>query len=309
MKILVYGAGAIGSLYGARLAASGHEVHLLARGERLRQLAKHGVILEDGLTGQRSVVKVPVVIGLNPGDAYDLVLVAVRKTQVEGVLPALAANVASRDILFFMNTAEGYDAWVRAVGRERLLAGFPGAGGVRDGPVIRHALEPAWFERTVLGELDGRITPRLLGVAAAFRGAGFPVALSRNVDAWQKTHVAWASPATNALYLALDDAERLVHSQEALELMVDAIRENLGVLRALGVPVTPRTVALWRWLPRRLLAAIWARVLRGRVAQVNIVSHAVAARAEMRELAAEMRALARRAERATPACDRLWACI
>ncbi len=309
MKVLVYGAGAIGSLYGARLAATGHEVHLLARGERLRQLAQHGVVLEDGLTGERSVFSIPLVTALGPGDAYDLVLVAVRKTQVEGVLPALAANVASRDILFFMNTAEGYDAWVRAVGRERLLAGFPGAGGIREGPVVRHALVPAWFQRTVLGELDGRITPRLLGLAAAFRGAGFPVTVSRSVDAWQKTHIAWVSPLTNALYLALDEVDRLVGSPEALGLMVDAIRENLAVLRALGVPVAPRSVALWRWVPRRVLAAIWARALRGRVAQVNVVSHALAARAEMRELAAEMRALARRAERPTPACDRLWACI
>ena len=309
MRILVYGAGVIGSLYGARLAASGHEVHLLARGERLRQLAQHGVILEDGLTGERAIFSIPVVTGLAAGDAYDLVLVAVRKTQIDGVLPALAANVASNDILLFTNTAEGYGAWVRAVGRERLLAGFPGAGGVREGPVVRYALAPPWFQRTTLGELDGRITPRLLGLAAALRGAGFPVALSRSVDAWQKTHVAWASPVASALYLALDEADRLAGSPEALGLMVDAIRENLAVLRALGVPATPRTAALWRWLPRRLLAAIWAHVLRGRVAQVNIVPHTVAAREEVRELAAEMRVLARRAARPTPACDRLWVCI
>ncbi len=309
MKVLVYGAGAVGSLYGARLSASGHEVYLLARGERLRQLTEHGVVLENVLTGERSVFGVPLATALGPGDAYDLVLVAVRKTQLDEVLPVLAANVASHDILLFMNTAEGYEAAVRAVGRERVLAGFPGAGGVRDGAVVRYALEPSWFERTVLGELDGRITPRLLGLAAAFRGAGFPVVLSRNVDAWQKTHLAWASPVTNALYLALDEAERLTGSPEALGLMVDAVRENLAVLRALGVPITPWTASMWRWLPRGLLASIWGRVLRGRVAQVNIVSHALAARPEMKELAAELRMLARRAERATPACDRLWACI
>ena len=47
MKILVYGAGVLGSLYAYRLQASGHDVLLLARGQRLEDLRLHGLVLED----------------------------------------------------------------------------------------------------------------------------------------------------------------------------------------------------------------------------------------------------------------------
>jgi 2-dehydropantoate 2-reductase len=51
MKILVYGAGVLGSLYGARLKQSGQDVTILARGQRLAEIRTHGIVLENGTTG------------------------------------------------------------------------------------------------------------------------------------------------------------------------------------------------------------------------------------------------------------------
>jgi 2-dehydropantoate 2-reductase len=45
VRILVFGAGVIGSLYGASLAATGHEATLHARGGRVEELARDGVVL------------------------------------------------------------------------------------------------------------------------------------------------------------------------------------------------------------------------------------------------------------------------
>jgi putative copper export protein len=50
MKILVYGAGLIGSLHAARLQRSGHAVTLLARGGRGEEIRAHGLVLEDAST-------------------------------------------------------------------------------------------------------------------------------------------------------------------------------------------------------------------------------------------------------------------
>ncbi|MFD8986259.1 ketopantoate reductase family protein, partial [Streptomyces sp. NPDC059564] len=87
MKLLVYGAGVLGSLFAARLHEAGHDVSLLARGERLTALHRHGVQLaeEDGPVGR---VSVPVVE--HPDGAYDLITVFVRTHQVDGVLESLA---------------------------------------------------------------------------------------------------------------------------------------------------------------------------------------------------------------------------
>ena len=46
VRILVIGAGVIGSVYAAKLLQSGHEVVLLARGRRLADLQASGLVLE-----------------------------------------------------------------------------------------------------------------------------------------------------------------------------------------------------------------------------------------------------------------------
>ncbi|MGI0156167.1 MAG: ketopantoate reductase family protein, partial [Thermoplasmata archaeon] len=46
MKILVVGAGAVGSLLGARLAAAGEAVELIGRPEHVRAMRAHGLRVE-----------------------------------------------------------------------------------------------------------------------------------------------------------------------------------------------------------------------------------------------------------------------
>jgi 2-dehydropantoate 2-reductase len=52
-----------------------------------------------------------------PEDAYDLVIVLVRKNQVASVLLALAANKSTPSFLFMINNAAGPDEYISAVGR------------------------------------------------------------------------------------------------------------------------------------------------------------------------------------------------
>ena len=51
MRVLVYGAGVIGTLYAARLQESGQLVTVLARGRRLADIRTHGLALEDVVSG------------------------------------------------------------------------------------------------------------------------------------------------------------------------------------------------------------------------------------------------------------------
>jgi 2-dehydropantoate 2-reductase len=273
MKILIYGAGVLGSLYAAPLQAAGHTVMLLARGQRLADLRAQGIVLEDARTGQRTTTHVDVVEQLTPEDVYDLIIVLMRKNQVDAILPALAANQHTPTILFMTNNASGAAAYVAALGAERVLLGFPGASGVRAGAAVRVYVAPRRIQPTTIGELDGTITPRLQAIAELFEQAGFPVAISRNVDAWLKTHVALVSPIANALYLAGGDNYRLAHTRDGLVLLIRAIREGLQVLRAHGIPITPpkyRALAgllLGKRLTARHrmpLAAKWQRALAGR---------------------------------------------
>jgi 2-dehydropantoate 2-reductase len=305
MRIMIFGAGVLGSLYAARLQDAGHDVTLLARGQRLRDLRDHGLLLVDEATGRETVTQVGLVEHLAPADAYDWIVVLVRKTQLDTVLPALATNTATPNILLMVNNAAGVEAIASALGRERVVLGFPGAGGMREGRVVRYSLVSGLVQPTTLGELDGQTTQRLRAMRTALRNAGFPTVLSRDMDAWLKTHVAVVSPIANGVYLADGDNYRLARTRDGVVLTVRAIKEGFRVLRKLDIPIMPAKFRLLPLVPEPLLVAVMQWALGTDWATTVIARHANAARDEMQALAGEFGALARLSGVETPALDTL----
>jgi 2-dehydropantoate 2-reductase len=304
MNVLVIGAGVLGSLYAACLSRSGNAVTLLARGERLKQLREHGLVVENYDTGEGFKAPVDLIETLAVDEAYDLVLVLVRKNQVDALLPLLAVNHATPNILFMVNNAEGFQPLVNVLGAERVLLGFPGAGGTRKDQVIQYNIVGD-LQPTTIGEIDGRITPRLKAIAALFESAGFPTSLSINMDAWLKTHVALVSPIANALYLAGGDNYRLSRTPDGIVLMVRAVKEGLAVLKQLGIPITPAKYRVLAWIPEPIMIAVMRKSLNTQRAELLMARHANHARDEMEKLADEFHQLALQSCIPTPAMDYL----
>ena len=126
MRILIYGAGVIGCLYGALFSESGYDVTILARGRRLESLAENGLRYKSGSTVKTA--KVNVIGELADTDNYDFVFVAVRENQLYAVLKALKCNI-SPNIVTMVNSLDTYDKWEEICGRGRIIPAFPGAGG------------------------------------------------------------------------------------------------------------------------------------------------------------------------------------
>lgn len=200
MKILVFGAGVVGTLYAARLQEAGHQVTVLARDSRLADVRRHGLVLEDVLTGVRSVTQVSIVDRLYAEDSYDIALVAVRKDQLSAVMPDLASNKGIPTVLFMLNNPLGSAKLVDALGTGRVLLGFPGAGGELQGHIVRYAMIAQ--QPTTLGEPSGRPTVRLLALAKAFRASGFRTRVESEMDAWLSSHAFFVTSITGAIYLA-----------------------------------------------------------------------------------------------------------
>jgi len=305
MKILIYGAGNIGSLYAGLLKESGQDVFILAREKRLADIREHGIRLENVATGKETTVHVPAVGRLDTDDDYDLVLVVLPKNHVSEVLPILAENRQTPSVMFFGNNAAGPSEMMEVLGSERVLLGFPGAAAVVGDHSIRYLIVPAREQPTTIGELDGTRSPRVESIASALGAAGFPVSICSNMDAWLKTHVAEISPTANALYMAGVDANRLARTRDALVLMLRAIREGYSVLSAHGVPITPKSHRIFQWLPEPLLLALMRRMVESDTTSIKI-GHALGARNEMKTIADELRRLAGTTSISTPAMDRLY---
>ena len=130
MKILVYGAGVIGSLYAGKLQAGGHRVTVLARGARLSEIRHYGLVLQDIIGGGRIVIQVETAERIAADDRYDIALVTVRRDQLASAVPKLKAS-SIPNLLFMLNNPTGTESLAEGLGRDRVLLGFPGAGGTR----------------------------------------------------------------------------------------------------------------------------------------------------------------------------------
>jgi ketopantoate reductase len=307
-KILVYGAGPLGSLFAARLQQGGNDVSILARGQRLAELREHGIVLVDELTQQQTVTRVNVIEKLSPDEAYDLVLVIMRKNHALQILPVLAANQNTPNVLFLMNNAAGPAALVEALGQERVLIGFPNSAGYREGHVV-HCLTGTEDDKAYVpfGEVDGSITGRTQQVARILESApGFGADIRTDMDVWLKYHVALLFPSlAPALRAAGVDNYRLARTRDLVVLAIRAMREGFRVLRSLGLPVTPSKFRVIEWLPEPILVLLVQRLLANPLMETALVKHAEAARDEVQHLIGEFMALARTTAVPTPTIDRL----
>ena len=285
-KILVFGAGPLGSLIAARLHQGSQQVTLLARGQRLADLRRYGVVLKNWSSGEEESVKIPLVARLDIEDEYDLVLVVMRKNSALKILPILAANL-SKIVLFLMNNAAGPQALLDALGEERVLIGFAGAAGYREGHKIVYInAEEGRPASIMLGEPGGGKTKRLEEIAAMLaKGRYIQPIVEEQMDTWSKYHVALLFPAlAPALYLCNNDNLRMANTRDALVLAWRGIREGFQVLQKLGYPVSPSVYKRFLYIPEPLAVAFLRKLLRNPRMEVAMVRHAEVIRDEIAQL-------------------------
>jgi 2-dehydropantoate 2-reductase len=282
MKILVYGAGVIGSIFAGMLAKNNYPITVLARGKRLEEIQRDGIVLIHALTNQKSIVRVNAIDTLKADDMYDYIIIAVQNTQIDAILPILAENI-SKNLVFVVNNPLGYEKWIASVGKERIMIGFPSAGGERKNGSVYYFIGTGFariFQSTTFGELSGNKTERLAKLIEIFKKSGFAPTTSNNMDAWQKTHVAVVVPIANALYQFDSNNYLLAKSSEAIKQMILSIRENFHILKTSGYKIEPRKLHYY-YLPLFILTPLFKIIMRTKIAEYAMAKHTVAAKEEM----------------------------
>jgi 2-dehydropantoate 2-reductase len=306
LKILIYGAGVIGSIFGVKLSRAGHDVTVLARGKRLAEIKDKGLVLRNPNTGSEEKAAVRTVETLQPDMEFDYLFVVMQRTQINAVLDSLARN-RSKNIVFVVNTCAGYEEWIQAVGMDRLMLGFPSAGGGRADGVVDCFIGRGlmrMFQTTTFGEVRGNETQRVKTLIKAFNRAGIPSVYCSDMDAWQKTHVAMVTSIANALYGHGCDNKKLAGAFQDVKTMVQGIQEGFSVLRRLGVQPTPKKLCFFQ-LPVGLLMVVFGLFLRTRLAEFAMARHCIAAKQEMVCLQKEFDALIEQSGVSTPNIERL----
>ena len=309
MRTLFFGAGPLGSVYAHLLHEAGGDVTVLARGERHDWIKENGLVLLNELTGQESSSRVKVVNELKPEDEYDLVIVLIRKNKLLPVFEILEASRGVKNVLFMGNNALGFDEYLKHLSAEKVLFGFPGAGGGIREQVVHYAdrEKPKGKRRAVtIGEVDGRSRERTMAVKSLFESAGVPVDLTTDIDGWLKYHVALVSPLVGALYKHDCDNYRASKDTETRRALVRAAKEGGRALRALGFRKRqPFEFNLFYWLPEYMSTMAVKGLLGSKFAEVAFALHAKAARDEMDALSHEFQELTTETSVDTPNIDTL----
>jgi 2-dehydropantoate 2-reductase len=186
MRIAIMGAGGVGGYYGAVLARRKHEVTFIARGVHLKAIQKNGLqVREDSgdfLIKPANATDKPADVG-----PVDLVLFCTKAYDAVSAAKAAKALVGpTTTVLSLQNGLDSYEDIGQVVGAQHMLAGATGIISKVDAPgMIRKVSDIAWV---VLGELDGRVTPRAQAVCDAFKETGVKIEVSESimVDLWTK---------------------------------------------------------------------------------------------------------------------------
>jgi len=300
-RILVIGAGVNGSVCAARLFERGVDVTVLARGKRLAEIQSNGIVIENPFSQKRRVAKVSAIGELTPGDSYDYILVVVRRNQVAGLLPTLAAN-SSPNVVFMNNNLNGPAELVAALGSQRPMLGFVFAGGKRDGEIIR-AMGPFDHSlmRTPFGEIDGTVTPRLKRLVELLNRAGLRSQVSTEVVDYLATHAAGVAAIAPLAIKYRNDLKALAHSPDELKLAAAAIRETFPVLKALGHKIVPASQQFLAAMPVFVHAFLLRLLCNSKFGEVGAAWHAQQAPDELQALADDLRAAVIRSGVAVPA--------
>ena len=105
MRILIYGAGVIGSFYASRFVKAGLDVTVLARGQRLKELQGHGLWYRGKTRTHK--VEVKTISELKPNDRYQFIFLTVRENQVEEALEDISRNESPNVVTMVNNHMAG----------------------------------------------------------------------------------------------------------------------------------------------------------------------------------------------------------
>ncbi len=233
MKIVILGAGALGCAIGATLTEGGHETWLLDRSpDHVETMRRDGLRVDDANGSRRIAVQAATQAG-EVGVA-DVVVVLVKSFHTEAAMRGALALIGPQTVVLSLQNGLGHeDILAEIVGRERVLAGKTYVGGVLRGP--GHIQSGVTGKATYIGELDGRLTPRVQAIAEAFNAAGLLTTVTDNI-----VGTMWDKLLVNVATGALTGITRLTYGQLYEEPLLKAtalaaVSEAIAAAQAAGV--------------------------------------------------------------------------
>ena len=187
MKIVIVGAGAMGSVYAALLADSGNEVWAIDLWqEHLDAINDHGLQV-SGASGERTVRNIQVSTRAADAGPCDLVVIATKASAVGAAARSLTSNLTDETLVLTIQNGLGAGERIsKNLDSAHILLGVAGGFGAsvpEPGHVHHNGME-----LIRLGEMHGGMSERLEHVAKVWQDAGFNVKTFADINQliWEK---------------------------------------------------------------------------------------------------------------------------
>ena len=245
MKILVLGAGAIGSVFGGLLAQGGNSVCLIGRKPHLDAIKQQGLLIE-GIWGKHRVhsltcfESVPALKAHVPL-SFDVILLCVKSYDTESILRELLTHYpAPCPVISLQNGLGNIETIEKLVGKEKTIGGrvIFGVEFVKPG-TVRVTVSA---DKTVIGGLPGGIQKDFVTMLAGkFTASNIPAEVTDDIQRyiWGKViyNCALNGPATllNVHYGAL------LSSESSKQIMTKIVEEIYAVMQHNNIVLDWRT--------------------------------------------------------------------
>jgi 2-dehydropantoate 2-reductase len=290
MRVIVVGAGAVGSLFGARLAAAGHDVLLVGRPAHAAAIRTDGLKLEGR---PESTYRVGAVERLPSHAEADAILLTVKSYDIGTAARAIGEAVRPPVPVLALQNGLGVESLVRDSLR---AGGWPDAAsyvvrGINSVPatlVGPGVVRPTGEGEVLLGTSEGGGQPRHVAMfARLLASAGIPTRPAEDVgkEEWRKVLInAAINPVTADHGIPNGQLARDPWRGQALELLTEA----MAVSEAEGVELSRAEVERDLWKVARRTAENRSSMLqdldRGRRTEIDAISGAVLDAGERRGL-------------------------
>ena len=278
MKILVFGAGVLGCNLARNLFRAGKDVTLLARGAWAEEVRKNGLRIKDKFSPHLSVSRIPVVTELKPEDAYDVIFVVLRYTQLDSVLDTLRKS-AAKNIVFVGNNVRAR-ALTESLGEKNVLFAFASSAGHRE----KDRVCSVDLKKITIGQIQERPSNEAL-IHEIFAGTKYKVVYESNMEDFLLCHAAFVLPAVFACYKTDGDLKKCKGDTAYLSCLIDANIEGYRAIKNAGHEILPRSdadfeSAAYRKTCLRFLKLLCATSL----GKICVSDHAMNATGEMAAL-------------------------
>jgi 2-dehydropantoate 2-reductase len=186
MNIVILGAGAIGSLFGALLSKK-NDVVLIGRTSHVNAIRKNGLTI-DGKTQLNVKISAEDSVDAIPF-SVDLLVVTVKSYDTESVINQAKQIIHNKTVvLSLQNGLDNIKAIEHVVDRRQIIVGVTTHGAFFSKPgCIKHT----GVGKTILGELDGETSERIKNIENVFNKSGIETVVSKNIikEMWVKAVV------------------------------------------------------------------------------------------------------------------------